>query len=181
MKRTMKIIYLILSVVFLLYLLIPKQNFPDPPQDSLQSNEPADTETPFRRAYFTNFTREEVIKHYQNQFQMSWFFGIKIPSYKLNYPPEEAQTLIRDQTRSTFLEEIVYPFRESLFVNGFEPKDEKDIIFIGGKDWKQKITVRYYSSLSIFRIVIFSLSLLLLWLILKEWVYTIKGIFQKKN
>jgi len=57
----------LLFIVFTLYLSLPQLEFPQPPQDALQSNEPADTETILRRAYFTNYTREEVLKHYQRQ------------------------------------------------------------------------------------------------------------------
>ena len=51
------------------------------------------------------------MSHYTKQF--GW-------GERLNYPPEDAQTLIRDQTQATFLEEIVHPMRESLFIAGNE-------------------------------------------------------------
>jgi len=136
MKLT-KILYILFSIIFLAYLSLPNSEFPAPPSDALQSDEPADTETPLRRAYFTNYTREEVMEHYKNEFQ---------GGFRLNYPPEEARTIIRDQTRSTFLEEIVHPFRESVFINGFEPKEQKDAIEIAGRSWRQKIIVRYIPS-----------------------------------
>jgi len=143
MKNLPKILYLGFGLIFISYLSLPNFDFPSPPPDSLQSNEPADTEIPLRRAYFTNYTREEVMLNYKRQFEKSSFLGIALPTYRLNYPPEEAQTIIRDQTRSTFLEEITHPFRESMFINGFEPKDPKDTIFIEEKLWRQKIIVRY--------------------------------------
>lgn len=148
MKILMKIGYIIFSFIFLFYILLPNPSFPAPLRDSLQSQEPADTETPLRRAYFTDATRVEVLYYYQKSLQKDDFFNFTLPTYRLNYPPEEAQVLIRDQTRSTFLEEIVHPFRGSLFVNGFEPKENKDNIFVGGKKWNQKITLRMvYSNL----------------------------------
>jgi len=142
----------LLFIVFTLYLSLPQLEFPQPPQDALQSNEPADTETILRRAYFTNYTREEVLKHYQRQLRKS-YFGVNMPQYRLNYPPEESHTIIRDQTRSTFLEEIVHPMRTSLYINGFEPKDEKDSIFIENKNWRQKIIVRYIPSNVYYRLI----------------------------
>jgi hypothetical protein len=87
----------------------------------------------------------------------------------LNYPPEEAQTIIRDQTRSTFLEELVHPFRESIYINGFEPKTEKDTINIEGRTWRQKIIIRYVPSLTIIRVIVVGLTfVLVLWLV-KEY------------
>jgi len=136
MKIILKTIIIAFFVTLFFYVFPPSPDFPKAPPDSLQSKEPADTEISLRRAYFTNLTREEVMRYYQNEFR----------GFRLNYPPEEAATIIRDQTRSTFLEEIVHPFRESFYVNGFEPKDPKDAIFIEGKSWRQKIIVRYVPS-----------------------------------
>lgn len=154
----LKFSYFSFSLAFLTYLLLPTPAFPDPPTDAIQSFEAADTETPFRRSYFTDYTRREVLKHYQTQF---------VFSYRLNYPPEEAYSLIRDQTRSTFLEEIVHPLRESLFVNGFEPKNPKDAIFINDKFWRQKITVKYVPSRRIIRLPVGLVTLTVLFIISK--------------
>lgn len=160
---------------------MPNPTFPEPPSDALQSNESADTETPLRKAYFTNYTREEVMIHYKNEFEKPMFFGIFLPSYRLNYPPEEAQTIIRDQTRSTFLEEIVHPFRESVYINGFKPSLQKDAIFIEGKDWYQKITVRFVPSNSLIRITVVVLALVLVVVVGKEWEIVAKGILKRKK
>lgn len=155
MKILLNIIFIILAVIFLGYLAIPNQKaFPAQLPDSLQSKEAGDSETPLRRAYFTNMTREEVMSWYETQLRSSSINNIPLPTLRLNYPPEEAQTLIRDQTRSTFLEELVHPFRESLYVNGFEPKDPKDRIFIEGKVWRQKITVKFVGSSPYLRLAI---------------------------
>lgn len=169
MRVLTKIIFLVFSLSIILYLILPNFSFPEPPSDAIQSNEPADTETPLRRAYFTNYTREEVMTHYKNQFRRSYFLGFPLPTYRLNYPPEEAQIIIRDQTRSTFLEEIVHPFRESIFVNGFEPKDPKDAIFISERNWRQKIIVRFVPSSTLIRLAIAVPSLFLLLVIFRNW------------
>jgi hypothetical protein len=160
MKKLLLIIPILLSLVFLFYLSLPNPSFPLSPEDSLQSDEPADTETPLRRAYFTNATREEVMQFYQNQFK----------GFRLNYPPEESKSLIRDQTRSTFLEEIVHPFRESIYVNGFEPKEAKDAIFIAEKPWRQKIIIRYVPSNVFIRLGVATATLILVWFLIKEWL-----------
>jgi hypothetical protein len=154
MKQLVKTVYIICSIIFLIYLALPNPKFPDPPVDSLKSNEPADTETPLRRAYFTNFDRSQVMQNYSGDFEKPLIADISIPSYRLNYPPEEAQTIIRDQTRSTYLEEVVHPFRESVYINGFEPKSAKDTIFIDNREWLQKITVRYVPSSMLARLVV---------------------------
>src|SRR5688572_10976337 len=113
MKLLLKIILIITCTAIAVYLLIPNYEFPNPPVDAVQSEEPADSESPLRRAYFTNYTREEVIQHYRSQIS-------DIPLLlRLNYPPEEAQTIIRDQTRSNYLEELAHPMRSSLYINGF--------------------------------------------------------------
>jgi len=179
MKRITKTLFILFSTLFIIYLLLPNPAFPEPPPDALQSNESADTETLLRRAYFTNYTREEVMTHYKDQFEKPVIFGIFLPSYRLNYPPEEAQTIIRDQTRSTFLEEIVHPFRESVYINGFKPALKKDAVFIEGKDWYQKITVRFVPSNSLTRVTVAVLTLALIVIVIKEWGTALKGLLKK--
>ena len=159
-----KVLLFLISLFFLAllgYVVLPEPGFPAPPEDALRSKEPADSETPLRRAYFTNFTREEVMAHYKKEFR----WGLT-----LNYPPEESRTLIRDQTRSTFLEEIVHPLRESIYINGFEPKDEKDAINIEGLPWRQKIIVRYVPSTIFVRLVVVALSYIGSVILIKEWL-----------
>jgi len=161
MKKGLRIIIVLIFSALFVYVLLPNPKFPNPPSDSLQSKERGDSEDlSVRRAYFTNFTREEVMKHYQNKFK----------GYRLNYPPEEAATIIRDQTRSTFLEEIVHPFRESFYVNGFEPKSAKDAIEIEGLPWRQKITVKYVPSNLIFRSFVMILTGLAAFLLAGVWM-----------
>ena len=185
MKNLVKTIYIFFSIVFIIYLSLPGYRFPAPPQDSLQSQEPADTETPLRRAYFTNYTRDEVLNYYKNQLIRSSLYNLHLPTYRLNYPPEEAITIIRDQTRSTFLEEITHPLRESIFVNGFQAKNEKDTILIADKVWLQKITVRFVPSSVYFRLVVGLGILLSIPLIINSWSLTLtllkKELSQKWN
>lgn len=161
MKKGLKIIIVLFFSILFIYTLLPNPKFPNPPPDALQSKEPGDSEDlSVRRAYFTNFTREEVMKHYQNMFK----------GFRLNYPPEEAATIIRDQTRSTFLEEIVHPFRESFYVNGFEPKEAKDAIEIAGLPWRQKITVKYVPSNLILRSSVIILAGFVSLFLLEVWM-----------
>lgn len=165
-----KVVSIIISTVFFVYLLIPGPEFPVPPPDATQSQEKADQETPLRRAYFTNFTRQEVVDHYREAFGKS-LFNFSLPSIRLNNPPEDAQVLVRDQTRSTFLEEIVHPFRESVYVNGFEPKNAKDDIWYKGVDFRQKIIIKYNPSSVLIRIPIALLTIFAAYYLVKEWIY----------
>ena len=165
MKNLFKIVFVVLSISFLIYLMFPNPDFPKAPPDSVQSKEPADTENPLRRAYFTNFTRQQVLDWYRVQFG----YG-----YLLNYPPEDAGTIIRDQTRSTFLQEVVHPFRESVYINGFEPKDPKDAINIDGLPWRQKIIVRFVPSSLYIRIPLAVATLVLLFFLTREWYFILK-------
>src|SRR5258708_6018642 len=137
-KKLLYSTLILFGIGFLVYLAKPAPfDFPAPPPGSFQSVEDADIESPLRRAYFTNYTREQVIAHYKNQFRM------KNITLELNYPPEDAQTLIRDQTRSYYLEELVHPFRESLYINGFIPQVAKDDIWYKGVHYEEKITIKY--------------------------------------
>jgi hypothetical protein len=154
-NKILKVLFITFCLAGVVYLALPNYAFPAPPPDSLQSQEPADTETPLRRAYFTNYDRAEVLAWYETQFEEKTILGIKLPAYLLNYPPEEAQTIIRDQTRSSFLQEVVHPMRESLYINGFEAKSNKDTILINDKLWHLKITVRYVTSNVIVREALF--------------------------
>jgi len=149
------------------YLLIPSPPFPAPPPDALQSNEPADTETSLRRAFFTDYTRDQVIKHYEAQWQY-------LSIVNLNYPPEEAQSIIRDQTRSTYLEELVHPFRESLFINGFEPQTDKNEIWIEGKHFEQKIIIRYVPSPLLARVSVFILTIIATAILFWQWQFLLQ-------
>jgi hypothetical protein len=170
MSKILKIIFILFCVVGLVYLALPNYDFPLPPPDALQSKELGDTEDlTVRRAYFTNYTRAEVLNWYKNQFSKSKILDINLPTLLLNYPPEDSQTIIRDQTRSTYLQEVVHPFRESVYINGFEPKEKKDDIFIEGRDWKQKIIIRFVPSSPWMRIGIFVATAILMAIIYKSW------------
>lgn len=171
--KILKILYLFLSVFFLIYLILPSPDYPEALSSSRQSTEPADVESDLRRGYYTDLSRSDVMDHYHQAFSSQSFGIFILPTYRLNYPPEEAQTIIRDQTRSTFLEELVHPFRESIFVNGFEPTADKDVIVVDGYKWRQKIIVKYFPSSVTNRLLVGTLTLILGWLLIKEWCSTL--------
>lgn len=158
--KIFKVIFVIFGIFLIVYLSFPNFDFPAPLPGSYQSGEPADVETPLRRGYYTDMTRQEVITWYKNQFK--W-------GEELNYPPENAQTIIRDQTKSTFLEEIVHPFRESIYINGFEPKDPQYVQIANGRQWRQKVIVRYVPSSLYVRLFAGMITLGLIYLLYRQF------------
>jgi len=159
MKFILKFLLWVIFLGLIVYVSFPSPNFPEPMADFFQSTEPADQETPLRRGYYTNASRQEVLAYYQKEFG----------GYLLNYPPEEAQTLIRDQTKSTFLQEIVHPLRESLYINGFEPTDPQYAIVIKGTPWRQKVIVRYVPSRRFVRLAVIVFAGIGICLLFRTW------------
>lgn len=150
----MKLKYIFIFLVFTLgavYLALPTPPLPDL-RDSGRSDEAGDTwQNPDQKGFYSNLNRQEVISDIQSKTKIS-LLGYTIPSYRLNYPPEEAGKLVRDQLRSNYLEEIVYPMRNSTYVNGWEPKkaprnansspDRFSELFLHGVPYDDKITLR---------------------------------------
>lgn len=163
-NKFINFLFFIFVVLSVYYLALPNPDFPNPPSDAVQSSEPGDTETPLRRAYFTNYTRQEVINHYKKEYS-------NLPFLRFNYPPEDSQTIIRDQTRSTYLEEITHPFRESIYINGFEPDSQKDTITINGQNWRQKIIIKQVNSNVLSRLLIMTLTLVAGLALMREYKY----------
>lgn len=151
---------------------------PEPLPNSIKSNEPADLEEPTRVGFYTDMSREEVINYYKGQFEKSPFLSITPPMSRLNYPPEEAKVLIRDQTQSTFLEELVYPTRESLFINGYRPRDDKTPLIVDGRKWGQKIIIKYVSSSVVVRFVIGLFTMIFVYIVLFEWKMAVDRVFE---
>jgi hypothetical protein len=164
-KILVKIVFALFGVALMIYLIWPAPQFPNTLWDFVSSSEPADKETPLRRGYFTNLTREQLMSHYAKEF--GW-------GERLNYPPEEAQTIIRDQTKATFLEEIAHPMRESIFIAGNEIAPNHGSFVVDGKEFKLKVIVRYMPSNVFVRILIGLSTLGLIWILASEWVKTVK-------
>lgn len=162
------------SVVFIIYLLLPAPNLPPVPPNSVQSPQPADTAFPLRPAYFTNLERQQVISYYKNFFSRSPFLNIYLFTYKLNYPPEESSFLVRPHIQSSYLEEIIHPFRESIFINGFYPTRPQDDIWHDGKHFKGKVTIKYTSSSFLARVALGILTLYMAFAVTRELIRSIK-------
>lgn len=168
-----------LTILFFLgfiYMVLPGpskiENFP-PLDPSLKSNLEGDTiQNPNIAAFYSDFRRKYITNFYKQKFADLHWFGKFIPPLTLNHPPEYAYQYIRDQQESTFLEEYIYPLRDSLFTNGYEPEIENKIhnkpsTFLGNRIiykesssgpellFESKTTIRFYPSNIFFRIMVY--------------------------
>lgn len=164
-----KIILAGLFLSGLLYIVLPGpssiNDFPAIPE-SLKSDEPGDTtQVPNIAAYFSDHNRQQITSFYKNEYAKNHWFGF-VPPISLNYPPRAAYIYVRDLQMGTFLEEYVYPLRDSLFVNGYEPFVENEInkrnhtffgdnIHIDGNFYASKATIRYYPTSIFVRVVVY--------------------------
>jgi hypothetical protein len=168
MTKLIKNFFLVFFLVFLIYLCLPPAEIPPLP-DSLKSDEPGDTvQIPGVFAYYTDISRPEVVDFYQKALSRSAFLNLPLPTIVLNHPPEHAQVVIRDTTKSTFFYEIVRPFRDSLFVNGWDPaedpqfkhlKDPGQVLLVKGRFYQRKVTLREMGSGFLGRILVFLLGI----------------------
>jgi len=143
-KKILPIVFVLFNALFLSYLLIPVPPLKDLP-NSVKSEEPGDTiQMKNISAYYTNLTRTEVINFYRSAYRNPIII-------RLNYPPEYAKTIFRDTMQSTYLEEFSLPFKESLYINGYEwendvfTKPEKRIVnkmIYNGAEYKSKVTLK---------------------------------------
>lgn len=174
-NKLMKIVYLSFSTLLLIYLLWPgpsKISDFEPLPNSLKSTLSGDTtEIPNVTGYFSNNYRNFIIPFYIKKYQRNSNFPF--PPLRLNHPPEYSWTVIKKHTDSTYLEELVYPLRDSLYINGIEPFYEDGTPKFwgstqfdqGGNFWYTKATLRFYpSSIPIRLIVWLGLSLSILFL-----------------
>lgn len=171
-----KIFFIIFSLLLLIYMLAPGptsiKNFPDLP-NSAKSDLDGDTwQVPDVAGYFSAQYRNFVTNFYKQSYKnLTW---LPFPPVRLNYPPEFAYTAIKVQTQSTYLEEYVYPLRDSLFVNGFEPFYQDGtskfpgaaLIGFKGTYYQTKTTIRFYPSQVLIRILVWAgivVSIFFLW------------------
>lgn len=153
----MKFLPIILILPVIYYLVLPSPGFPAFPPDVLTSAEPADTESIYRQAFFSNYSRAEIMAYFSRQTRIRWLpFG----QIRLNHPPEEAYTLIRDQTPSSWLEELTLPWRETLYINGFYPTKPTEQINRNGVHYENKITLHYFPNHPLSRLTVLGLTLI---------------------
>lgn len=189
-KAVQRSFLILLFLVGLIYVLLPGvptvYQFPAIP-NSVKSNLDGDTwQNENIIAYFSDFRREEITNFYRSYFSRS-LIGIPLPVISLNRPPEEAYKYVRDQQESTFLEEFVFPLRESIFVNGYEPEIHNKMLgrkqeFIGNhilynkEYYATKTTLRYYPSDVISRLIVY----ISIWLS-GFWLYQLFKVSLKEN
>ncbi|MDD4027179.1 MAG: hypothetical protein PHO75_03235 [Candidatus Shapirobacteria bacterium] len=145
-KKVIIFLFCCFNIFAIIYLISP---VPTPPDlvNSIKSDEPGDTvQLKNVSAYYTNMTRTEVMNFYKAYY--SGPFRIII-----NHPPEKSKEIIKDTIQSYYLEEYVLPFKESLYINGFEWENDvftkpeqrsKNKLIFKGKEYKTKITLRTF-------------------------------------
>ncbi len=182
--KPLGLVYLLFCGLLLIYMLSPMPkniNQVAALPNAEKSNLDGDTwQIPNVKAYFSNNYRDFATNFYRQDFQT--LNHLPFPPLRLNHPPEYAFTAIKKYTDSTYLEEMVYPLRDSLFVNGFEafyqdgqPKYWGAIKFDlpNGRVWDTKVTLRLYPSSIWVRLIVWfgiSMSILLLYILGKEVV-----------
>lgn len=146
LKKILITIFVVFNICAIIYLISPT---PTPPDlvNSVKSDLPGDTvQIPNVSAYFTNMTRTEVINFYK-----SYYYGLF--RINLNHPPEKAKEIIVNTIPSYYFEEFVLPFKESLYINGFEWENDvftkpdkriKNKLVFQNKEYKSKITIRTF-------------------------------------
>ncbi len=156
--NTLFIGFFLIGIIYILY---PASSFPPPPINTIVSTEPSDTESIYRKSFFTNLSREEIMAYYKQSFPQS---------QRLNHPPEDAFMLIRDQTRSSWLEELSRPFKNTLYINGFYPTKATEQIYRNGNHYNAKITIRYIPYNVVTSMTVWCLAVLATYLLIKEYV-----------
>jgi hypothetical protein len=176
-KKILFILIILTNLAFLPYLLSPVKPLPDLP-NSAKSNLPGDTvQISNVSAYFTNLSRTEVINFYKANYGGTF-------RIKLNHPPEKSKEIFVDTIQSYYLEEFILPFKESLYINGFEwekdvfthpDKRIKNKLIYEDKEYKSKITIRTFPASVPKRLISFyltQLSIIIIFLIYKKIFFT---------
>jgi hypothetical protein len=156
-KKILIALLCLFNIFAITYLISPIPTLPDL-VNSAKSDEPGDTvQLKNVSAYYTNMTRTEVMNFYKTYY--SGPFRIII-----NHPPEKSKEIIRDTTQSYYLEEFILPFKESLYINGFEWENDvftkpenrvKNKLLFKEKEYKAKITIKTFPTSKPKRILAF--------------------------
>lgn len=156
-KKILLACFILFNLLASAYLASPVPQLPDLPH-SAKSDEPGDTiQIPNVSAFYTNLSRTEVINFYKANY--NGFFRIH-----LNHPPEKARDIIKDTIQSYYLEEFVLPYRETLYINGYEWENDvftkidsraKNRLIYQGKEYRSKITLRTFPVPPLHRLIAF--------------------------
>ncbi len=160
----MKYIFITFSIVLLVYMIWSGpgriSDFPALPKSDKSTLEGDTIQIPNVAGYFSNNYRDFVIPFYEHFYQTRT--GLPFPPIVINRPPEYAWIAIKKYTDSTYIEEFVYPLRDSIYVNGFEPfYQDGTPKFWGATDfvqngdhWSTKVTMRFYPSSLLIRLLV---------------------------
>lgn len=160
----MKKFSLLFGLLLLIYMVWPGtsqiSDFSPLPSSSKSTLEGDTIQIPNVAGYFSDNFRDFTTNYYSKNFQQ--LSRLPFPPLKLNHPPEYSWNVIKRHTDSTYIEEFVYPLRDSLYVNGLEPFYEDgspkfwgSVKFDeGGNNWYTKATLRFYPSKSLVRIAV---------------------------
>lgn len=157
MKKLFIALFLVFNTLVIAYLVSPTPTLKDIP-NTVKSELPGDT-TQIKNvsAYFGNLSRTEVINFYKANYHGPF-------RIQLNHPPEKAKEIIRDTTQSYYLEEIILPFKESIFINGYEwqndvfTKPEKryaNKLLYNNIEYQTKITIKVFPTSIAQRLITF--------------------------
>lgn len=171
MNKVLIIFLVFFNLLAVAYLYLPLPNIPQL-ANSVRSTLPGDTTQLVNvSGYFTNLSRTEVITFYKANLNGPM-------RLQLNHPPEKSKEVITDTIQSYYLEEFVFPFKGSVFINGYDwqndvfTKPEKRIankLIYNGVEYQSKITVKTYPTTLPQRLIGFFGSELLLLAIF--WCY----------
>jgi len=189
-----KIITILIGIIYFLgivYLVLPEPVIPNL-EPALKSIEPGDTtQMPGVWAYYTNLSRREAVDFYQKSFSRTPFLNLPLPTYILNHPPEYARETIRATQQSNFYKEIVHPLRESLFVNGWIPKEDEVYLAkslkpiteftVDGQNYSAKITLYHVRSPLWARILVWTGIITLIIMIIMAFMAVIRSPWLKKR
>lgn len=160
----MKAIFIIFSLLLLIYMVWPSTKqisqfkaLPDSDKSTLEGDT---IQIPNVSAYFSDNFRAFVIPFYAKDYQN--LVNLPFPPSRLNHPPEHSWNVIKRHTDTTYLEELYYPLRDSLYVNGLEPFYEDGSakfwgatkFEIGEKVYFTKVTLRFYPSSILARLIV---------------------------
>ena len=171
----MKKLYVTFCLTLLIYMVLPGPSgissfklLPNSDKSTLAGDT---VQIPNVVAYFSDNYRNFVVSFYYNNFRdKTW---LPFPPFKLNHPPEHSWNIIKKHTDSTYFEEVYYPLRDSLYINGLEPFYEDgspkfwgSVKLDEGKNlWFTKTTLRYFPSSFLIRIMVwFGISISILFL-----------------
>jgi hypothetical protein len=156
-KKISIALFCFFNIFIIVYLISPTPKLPNL-VNSAKSDEPGDTiQLKNVSAYYTNMTRTEVMNFYKTYY--SGPFRII-----LNHPPERSKEIIRDTIRSYYFEEFILPFKESIYINGFEWENDvftlpekrvKNKLIFKEKEYKAKITIKTFPTSKTKRILAF--------------------------